>query len=601
MTQRRQLARFLPLAYESSGLESIFKPEIMAEGSRNVLVSGSGKPQNFKGMELLAGKVGGRFMANSGDSYASLGAFADASGKGSVVRVMAGLFFCGTGAVYYDGASLSATASSILQLKLLASGAFGTTYQAGLSQPSAPTIATRTSLGVGMSGKLKAGTYTVKIYKIRTATGCRSNASVASNVVIAAESNSIGQSLRVTFPAADTNGGDRWGICVTPRNFGTTGPYFLLSEIAEADLTTVDSVARSTEIEWVDGDLVDHPLAPVESNPPPACIFAGALGNSVFVDGCYGDTVTGASAAAPGTVIACSLPLRPEEFPADWLAFPPDAPTCLLRGGDGFYYRFGKNSLGVVSFTGGEPPITYQLYWGTTGVSYPHNAVVAEGGRLYAKTGTKGLVRIGPNGQPDSIWATPFLDDVESWSDASTYLGWDENNQTVCIMNGTTILPFNTTLDKPGAPCSLSGLVTGNIVGCVTHLGALYIACLDTPNSTIKLYKFNSGTGTVVEVYTDWYYSEEETDAIRQINVKGRFDTTNAVTLKIFADGDLATPILNTSLTPTIGAPVSLPVWRGTLPRANSFCVYLKQTSGAGDMGFELIEVQGTSKNVVIK
>jgi hypothetical protein len=203
--------------YESSGLESVFKPGIMAEGSRNVLVSGSGKPRGILGHGTLAGKVGGRFMTNAGDSYASLGAYGDASGKGSVVRVMAGLFFCGTGALYYDGASLSATASSVLQLKLLASAAFGTTYQAGLSQPSAPTIATRTSLGVGMSGKLKAGTYTVKVYKIRTATGCRSNASVASNVVIAAESNNIGQSLRVTLPAADTNGGDRWGICVTPE------------------------------------------------------------------------------------------------------------------------------------------------------------------------------------------------------------------------------------------------------------------------------------------------------------------------------------------------------------------------------------------------
>jgi hypothetical protein len=164
-----------------------------------------------------------------------------------------------------------------------------------------------------------------------------------------------------------------------------------LQEVADSALTTIDSVPRSVEIEWVDGDLVDKPLAPVESSPPPACIFAGALGNSVFVDGCYGDTVSGTSASAPGTVIACSLALRPEEFPLDWLAFPPDAPTCLLKGGDGFYYRFGANSLGVISYTGGEPAITYQLYWGSTGVSYPHNAVVDGGGRLYAKTGTKGL------------------------------------------------------------------------------------------------------------------------------------------------------------------------------------------------------------------
>lgn len=571
----------------------------MAEGSKNVLITGSGKPETFKGMELQSGKVGTRFSCNAGESYAGLGAYGDASGKGSVARVMAGLFFCGTGALYYDGASLSATASSILQLKLLTSGSFGTTYQAGLSQPSAPTIATRTSLGSGMTGKLKAGTYTVKVYKIRTATGCRSNASPASNAVIAVESNNIGQSLRVTFPSADSNGGDRWGICVTPRNFGTTGPYFLLQEVADSALTTVDSVARSYEIEWTDGDLVGKPLAPVESSPPPACIFAGALGNSLFVDGCYGDTVDGATAAAPGTVIACSLPLRPEEFPSDWLAFPPDAPTCLLRGGDGFYYRFGKNSLGVISYTGGEPPISYQLYWGTTGVSYAHNAVVAEGGRLYAKTGSKGLVRIGENGQPDTLWATPILDDIGSWSDSATVLGWDENNQTVCVMNGLTVLPFNSTLGKWGAPLDLTSQVTGNIVSAVTHLGSLFISCLDVSNTTIKVYKFNSGTGSIAEVYTDWHWSEEETDCIRQIDVKMRSDTTNTVTLKVFRNESTASPILNTTITPTSGSPISLPVWRGSLPDLRSFCIYLKQTSAGGDAGFETITVRGSSKGVV--
>lgn len=591
----------MPLEYESSGIESVEKPGIMAEGSKNVLLTGNNKPIGSKGPLIQSGKIGARFMCNAGDSYAGLGSFANASGSGSVVRVMAGLFFAGTGQLYYDGAAISgAVASSILQLKLLASGAFGgSLYQAGLSTPTAPTIATRTALGVGMAGKLKAGTYTIQAYKIRSATGARSNASPASNFVVVTESNNIGQSLRITLPSIGSNGEDRWGICVTPRNFGTTGPYFLLMEIAESALTTIDSVPRSYEIEWADGDLVGKPLAPVESSPPPACIFAGALGNSLFVDGCYGDTVTGATAAAPGTVIASSLPLRPEEFPLDWLAFPPDSPTCLLRGGDGFYYRFGKNSLGVISYTGGEPAISYQLFWGTTGVAYPHNAVVAEGGRLYAKTGTRGLVRIGMDGQPDSLWATGFLDDIEGWTDAATVLGWDENNSTVCIMNGTTIIPFNSTLGKVGAPLDYSGQITGNICAAVTHLGSLFIAAIDTPNSTIKVYKFNAGTGSVVEVYSDWHFSDAETDYIRQIEVKGRFDTTNAVTLKVFKNEDLVTPVLNTTITPTVGAPKRLPPWRGLIPDARSFCVYLKQTCAGGDMGFEKIDVSGYSKAIV--
>jgi hypothetical protein len=594
--QRRILAQIMPWEYESSGIESVFKPNIMAEGSRNVVITGKGKPQAFKGLTVESGKVGARYLTQAGDSYAGLGGFGDANIKGSAARVLAALFFAGDGTLYYDGISLSATASSILQLKLLASGAFGTTYQAGLSQPSAPTIATRTTLGVGMSGKLKAGTYTVKAYKIRSATGARSIASPASNIAIVVESNDIGQSLRVSLPAADVNGGDRWGICVTPRNFGTTGPYFLYREVAESALTTIDGVPRSYEIEWTDGDLVGQPLAPIESYPPPACVFVGALGNSTFVDGCYGDVVDGVSASAPGTVIASSLPLRPEEFPLDWLSFPPDAPTALLRGGDGFYYRFGKNSMGVISYSGGTPAIIYQLYWGTTGVSYPHNAVVDKGGRLYAKTGKQGLIRIGANGQPDSLWATAFLDDVLGWADEDTVLGSDDTH--IYIMNDLAVIPFNTDLDAPGAPIDLTGKVSGKILSAVTHLGTMYISCLDAANAAIKLYKFGTGTGSVMEVYSDWFFPDQSV-TVKQIDIKMRSDTVNPVTIKVFKNEDRSTPILSITKTPAIGAPIRLAPWAGFLPDCRSFCVYAKQTTAGGDAGFEWIAVKGFDKGVV--
>ena len=46
-------------------------------------------------------------MTQAGDSYGGLGRFADSSNpKGSVVRVMAGLFFAGIGRLMYDGADL---------------------------------------------------------------------------------------------------------------------------------------------------------------------------------------------------------------------------------------------------------------------------------------------------------------------------------------------------------------------------------------------------------------------------------------------------------------------------------------------------------------
>jgi hypothetical protein len=111
------LAEFLPLEYESSGLESVVKPHIMAEGSRNVLITGSGKPSGFKGVTVQAGKLGNRVMMNAGESYAGLGSYSQSAIKGSVVRVMAGLFFAGTGTLHYDGASLGVSVI-ILQLRL---------------------------------------------------------------------------------------------------------------------------------------------------------------------------------------------------------------------------------------------------------------------------------------------------------------------------------------------------------------------------------------------------------------------------------------------------------------------------------------------------
>jgi hypothetical protein len=592
---RNRLYRFIPIAYESSNLATVLNNEMMAFRSKNVLIAGAGRPEAFRGVSLIAGKQGSRYLTQAGDSFAGLGKFSESIGKGSVVRVMAGLFFAGSGTLFYDGQDLTTTASSILQLKLLSSGAFGTTYQAGLSQPSAPTLVTRSSLGPGMTGRLKAGSYSAVVYKIRTATGARSVASPPSEIIVAVENNNIGQSARLTFPAADVNGGDRWGVCVTPRGFGSTGPHFLLKEVPESALTTIDSVPRSIEIEWTDADLAGKPLAPVDSYPPPSCVFVGALGNSVFVDGAYGDITLGVAATNPGTVIACSLPLHPEEFPLDWLAFPPDAPTCLLRGGDGFYYRFGANSLGVVSFTGGEPPIRYQLYWGSTGVRYQHNAVVAEGGRLYAKTGEKGIVRIGNNGEPEMLWASKISRELEGKNDADIVLGWDENYQQVCVCVGTIIYPFNSTLDKWGAPLDLTNQLPGPIVSAVTHLGSLYLSALDPPNNTIRLYKFNSGSGSLMEVRTDWLLAED-TAYIRAIQVAGRFDTTNPVTVRVYKNFDELTPIFETQQTPIATRPYELPSIRTIIPDLRSFQIAVLQQTGGQDAAIEQVDVYGWYK-----
>ena len=307
----------------------------LSKGSINQIITGNGKPQAFKRNSVFAGadaaKRGSLFLTNAGEGYAGLGSFGDTDAKGSVFRILSALFFVGGGGnpnpnptpnpalLHYNGVSLSASASSTLQLKLLTGGVYSTTtYQAGLARPAAPSLATRAAFSAGFTGKLKNGTYSAKIIKIRSSTGVRSLASLTSNTIVAVEASGIGKSARITFPEIGFNGANRWGIYVTPRNFGSTGPHYFLKEVNEADLGTVDGVTRSIEIEWSDGDLVGGDLAPIDSFAPPAAMFGGALGDSAFLDGCYGDTTGGVSSGAPGSTIVQSLPLRPEEYPVSY-------------------------------------------------------------------------------------------------------------------------------------------------------------------------------------------------------------------------------------------------------------------------------------------
>lgn len=572
---------------------------ILASGSANQIITGSGKVQAFKGLSVIASKQGSLWMTNAGEGYAGLGSYGDAGDvKGSVWRMLTALLFIGNGALRFNGNSLAANASSILQLKLLQNGVYsGTTYQAGLSQPDAPLLATLPALGAGFSGRLKNGTYSAKLIKIRAATGVRSLASPMSNIIVASESAGVGQSARITFPLIGANGADRWGIYVSPRNFGSTGNHYLLREVNESELVTVVGVARSLEIEWTDGDLVGQPLAPIDSFPPPAGVFGGALGDVAFLDGCYGDVTNGVSSGAPGATIVQSLPLRPEEYPPDWTLFPPEPPTALLRGGDGFYYRFGKSSMGVISNVGGEPPLNFQLLWATTGISYPHNAVVGTGGRIYAKCGKRGFVRIGADGEPETEWATPVSDIVAAWDDAKTILGWDGSSHSLVAMNGSTMLVYNESLDKWGAPINLN--LPGDAVAAVTFANNIIIAAKDNAASDIKLYSYNVGTGSLMTTVSDWHFSSEVTDMLRTISVLMRADNTaNNVLLDVFAEGDLTAPRLSLSLPVRKTGVVRLQTERFVLPNLHSFCVRLRQQTTGGDAGFEKIEVSGTARRI---
>jgi hypothetical protein len=464
----------------------------------------------------------------------------------------------------------------------------------------APTLAALSSLGVGFTGKLKAGTYSAKVIKIRSTTGVRSLASPQSNTIAVTESGGIGKSARITFPAIGANGADRWGIYVSPKNFGSTGPHYFLREVAEADLTTIDGVPRSIEIEWTDSDLAGQELAPIDSFPPPAAVFGGVLGDTAFLDGCYGDTVSGVTAGSPGSTIVQSLPLRPEEFPPDFTIYPPEPPTALIRGGDGFFYRFGKTSMGVLSNVGGEPALAFQLMWATQGISYPHNAVVGTGGRIYAYTGSS-LVRVGSGGDPETVWANPVAEEMAVLDPAKVKLGWDANSHSLVVMHGKDMWVYNESLDAWGPRIDLSAVLAGDMTAAVTQENALIIAAKDTGTSSIKLYDYDAGAGLEMRSMTDWRFSPDASDTLRQLEIVGRFDnTSNAVTVEIYGNEDSTTPIMTETITPRKTGLCKLQPIRACLPSLESFAVKVKQQTTTGDAGIEAVRATGFTRNITV-
>lgn len=684
----RRLATFLfNKGYVSSGLKLLNDTESMGVGSKNIIFTGTGANRVFKGVSNRAGIVGAKTLMNVGDGYGGLGSPVDTSALGSVFRVLGAIFYIGAGRLNYNGAAYGDEASSTLQLKKFEGGSLGEAYDAGLPQPSAPTIAAITPTA-GLTGK-NDGTVSVKVARVRSATGARSIASETSNVV-----NCKNQSVLVTFPNVSDNGQDYWEVDVTLNGFGGVGNHYFLQEIKESDIAgttktetatatsvateitlpnstlttanvgwkilgtqqwkyitcTVDpltpvgagdaktvvtaagltgtpltltfavgaaatatdiatalynkltsetgtgkimdlfdvyrdgatvyikkktgedatlnftlendtstdvpevttasngkidtwvaavgangsgggstqkvtlntpigmysgttdtvtitnatsGVARSYAIEWTDGDLAGADLAPIYDYPPPAGTFGGVLGDVTFVDGAFGDTVdvvAGTVAKNGGTdggnAIAISEPARPESFSPDNYIFTNDAPSALLPGSQGLYWRFGKNSLGVIRYIGNRPALTYERLWTGIGVQKQANCTLASGGRLYAYTGKRGAVRLGAEGQPDTFFAAPVADDMAPWTAADVVLGYDANFQYVFYAHNQTILAYFEPMGVWCAPLDLSAtLGPRSIKAMVTYNSEVYIAAGYTYTRNIS--SFNATTDLI--------------------------------------------------------------------------------------------------------
>ncbi len=359
------------------------------------------------------------------------------------------LWWIGTGKVYRNGLPLlddtgaQFSASSSLKLSPQTNNTYTQTFTAGMVVPSAPTVAARDA-GASFTGLLN-GTYSFKIARVRSVTGGRSIASPASATIAPEE-----QTARITFPALDSNGQDRWAIFATRAGFGGVGVHYLVEEIDDTDLSTIDGIARSYELEFNDADLLPV-TAYIDDYPPPAADFGGRLENYVLVVGAYTNA------------IAVSIRNFPESFAPDHLAFLPEAPTAVLPDQLGAYlYVATANSVHAVSITFAENPLAIQTLWSDIGIKNAHNWTAVEG-RIFAFVSEQGAVMMDAAGYPDTTFAIPVANAMEDWDiDNVTVLHAPQLNSVLYTYNGFAYA-FNYQNGKWSSPADIATFAIGTV------------------------------------------------------------------------------------------------------------------------------------------
>ena len=359
----------------------------------------------------------------------------------------------------------------------------------------------------------------------------------------------------------------------------------------------VEGTARSTVIEWRDGDLVGREFAPKRDFPPPAALFAGTLEDVLFIDGAYADAVSGTSSTVRGTGLAPSEPGRPESFSPDTVIFTNDTPTALLRG-DGLYWRFGRNSLHTVEYLGGSKPLSMELVWEGTGVQYQNQACLGEGGRLYLWPANRGLLRMDTTGLPEGEFATAISEDLINCTDPlKRVLGWDGISQVLAVCYEKKIWPFFTSLGRWGAPANLAATAIGNIRSAVTENNQLLLT-----DSNDDIWEYNVGNGSIMKVRTPWLTSAGAMDTIAAILASVRADNiANPVVIDVFADGDEINAESSIGVTPSRTGYSRLPVvWPNIIDtESHQIQITMTSTTANGDHGLENISSYGPSNSML--
>lgn len=485
----------------------------MTLGSKNMVHVGPGRLRRWAGM---VSHTTGDFSRIASGASASAFAFlcggkpAVTTGKGMASRYRDGfVVFTGDSGVSLDWGNGSKSCTGIIQIDDFTGSTLGGPGPLGLPVPAKltedttdPTGATPPTSGkfimmaATASGKIHKS-IAVKISTYRTETHGQSWTSQASDPMIP---TSTKKKVQVNLPAVTASypGTIKYKIHSTLQGFGVSGfsPFYYYGTYDEGLQT----------LNFQDVDLLSV-LAPYSSDQstiatptsdsgkfgiPPKARFVTVLGAHVLAIGCWGT----AGSETEGHLIHPSQAFKMENFDPDTpvLVNPSEPILGIVEAmNDGFILIVQANGISAALLTGSSynPVIARNVWYGWGAPSA--NQVCTVAGEIWLWSKEKGLLRSGPNDQPESSFADPVREFLEGFT-GNPVIGHDPATDRI-VVAGAHSNPFG----GGAANCAIAyerGL-GGDLWSAPQALGGLPITRLQFEN---KLYLCYSTAG-FQEVY----------------------------------------------------------------------------------------------------
>lgn len=339
----------------------------------------------------------------------------------------------------------------------------------------------------------------------------------------------------------------------------------------------IDGALRAVELSWSDDELID--LAPVDAFPPPSAKFAGGFFDVVFVED------------AEGTILY-SIPNYLGSFPRSRRIITNEKSVCYLQESEGAAWRIGKQSIGQLSYVGGEIPLQYEQKIQGMGCKFPSNASVGANGNilLYSRT----PVRIFGGETIDVDFTvgveSEFADFINQTEDKPVVTAFDPVGKYEMWCYGTKIMARHNPSNRWCAPIYIDSYVpVGSvIVGKVVIDQRLYLTVND--GTALKHYLFDSGTGTDMTLVSTNIEVEAETATVTQFEAS------------IKTDGDLFTAfdffiVKNERLAQAIKVGTFKPT---ATPELQTTPTYKPNVRGCKRVGVKIV-ITSADKSVTVK